>query len=304
MSAKQLAGYLAQIGRVFDIDVVLRKGIDTEQIIDYYTQSEYGYRTFHLPEGSVHMALNYDGVFDRDGYYEQARTVDKHIRELGARQVLELGTGKGFNCVFLARRNPDVQFAGIDLTPLHISLAQRSSKHLENLDFKLGDFQNLDFEIQTFDLLFEVESICHATDMRLTLSEAYRVLKPGGRFIVFDGFRKVRLDDLLTELEVAAKLVEVSMAVREGWTIDDWLETARGVGFSLLKVEDCSNAIMPNLMRFQALARSYFRFAPLAKILSRVLPAYLVKNAIAGLLMPFTLEAGVQGYYSIILERK
>jgi ubiquinone/menaquinone biosynthesis C-methylase UbiE len=302
-SEELLSKYLQKVARIFNVDAILDSDIDAAHIIKYYEQSEPGYRLFHSTEGSIHMALNYDGRFDKAGYYEQARIVSQHINELTAKDVLEIASGKGFNSIFLAQRHNEVEFSGVDLTPAHVKLAQRKSLKFNNLEFSLGDFQDLKFAPQSFDIVFEVESICHATDMRAALLEAYRVLKPGGRFIVIDGFRKPGFENLDSKMKTAAKLVEVSMAVGHPWMIDSWLDLADEVGFTVRKVEDLSYAIMPNLKKFQLLARGYFKYPSIGKYILRISNPNLVKNAIAGLLMPITLEANVQGYYKIILER-
>lgn len=299
----ELARYLGKIEQVFDLDALLSEDIDEEDVVEYYEQSDYGYRVFHSTEGSVHMALNFDGKFDKEGYYGQAKIVENHIKEENVIDILELASGKGFNSIFLSKRHPNRMFTGIDITPTHVAQAQKNSKGLPNLSFAIGNFMQLEFQDAQYDLLFEVESICHATDMRVALSEAYRVLRPGGKMILFDGFRTPLFSEAPETLKKASKLVEVSMAVGHAWNIDDWLNIADETGFSIIKYEDIADAIKPNLYRFQKLARGYFKFPSLASGLLRILPPDLVKNSIAGLLMPFTIEAGIQGYYKIILQK-
>lgn len=304
MSQTRLSQYLNQINQVFDIEKILREEISEQKTIDYYAQSEYGYRIFHSPEGCVHMALNDNRVFDENGYYGQPKIVNQQIEELNAKSVLELGCGKGFNSIFLAQRNPDIKFIGIDLTPSHVTIAKRKAKGINNIEFKQGNFQKLEFENKSLDLIFAVDSICHANKLRLALAEVQRVLKPGGRFIVFDGFRKKSFENLEMDLQTAVRLVEVSMLVKAFPHLDNWLEKVHQAGFGLLKLEDLSLKIMPNLLKLQQLARKYFKSTLTAKAISRVMPPYLVKNSIAGLLMPITVGDGAQGYYLISLENR
>jgi len=300
---REIRKYLNKIDRIFSINSLLGQKIDNEFVIDYYEDSNLGYRYFHSAEGSVHMALNFDGKFDKDGYYEQARIVSKQIELINARRVLELGCGKGFNTIYLAKKFPNVDFIGIDFTPAHINHAIESGKDYQNLTFKQGNFQMLEFDDKFFNLVFEVESICHASDMKVALSEAFRVLKPGGRTIFFDGFRQPGFPNQSEDIKLASQLVEASMAIEKPWIIDDWLLLAHEVGFSDITVSDISQAIMPNLAKFQFLARGYFKFPNLSKAILKIIPANLVKNSIAGLLMPFTITAGAQAYYQIVLER-
>lgn len=300
---RELEKYLGKIDRIFGIQQFLGQDIDIEDIVNYYQDSDYGYRVLHSIAGSIHMALNFDGSFDKDGYYGQARLVNEHIKNTNGMQVLELASGKGFNSIFLSKLNPDVNFRGIDLTPRHVEVSKKRVGDISNLHFELGNFQDLAFDDQSFDLVFEIESICHATDMKLALTEAHRVLKPDGKLIVFDGFRKPQFDGFSDEQKIAAKLVEVAMAVESPWRIDHWLELAEDVGFTASITDDLSQAIMPNLMKFQLMARGFFKYPFLSQIILKILPSYLVQNAIAGLLMPFTISAGLQGYYHIILTR-
>jgi ubiquinone/menaquinone biosynthesis C-methylase UbiE len=301
--AEELPKYLDKIDKVFNISQFRKQKIESEEIREYYEDSDFGYRLFHSAEGSIHMALNFDGVFSKEGYYGQAKLVDEFIQEKGAKTILELASGKGFNSIFLAEEHPSLTFIGIDLTPKHVAIAKEKSENIPNVSFKIETFQNLSFASERFDLLFEVESICHATDMELALSEAYRVLKPGGYFILFDGFRNRKFNNSSIELKTAAKLVELSMAVGKPWDLDKWVKLARKVGFSVDEIENISYAIMPNLLRFQVLARGFFKYKWMSKVILKLLPHYLVQNAIAGLLMPLTIKADLQGYFKIILKK-
>lgn len=189
-SRSDLERYLQKVERYYDVGSLASQKVDGDYIVQYYEQSELGYKVFHSAEGSVHMALNFDGEFSKDGYYEQARFVESQIVAIGARRVLELASGQGFNSIYIASRNSGLQVVGIDLTPTHVSAAERASRDVKNVTFSIGNFQDLAFDNESFDLVFEVESICHATDMRLALEEAYRVLRNGGTFVLFDGFRQ------------------------------------------------------------------------------------------------------------------
>lgn len=303
-SREELNKYLRKVEGVFRIRDFLEKDIEFQDIADYYRESEPGYSFFHSASGSIHMALNPDGKFDRAGYYAQAKIVQEYLDRTGAKSVLELASGRGFNSTFLAGANPHARFSGIDLTPEHVEYAQQRAKGMPNLVFRQGNFQDLPFQDGSQDLVFEVESICHAIDMGKALSEARRVLKPGGTFIVIDGFRSPDFETFPEELRTAAKLAEVSMAVGRPWKIDEWTELCQATGFRVAELEDLSMAIMPNLMRFQFLARGFFKFAGVSRLLVKALPYYLVQNAIAGIFMPFTIAAGLQRYYKAVLVRR
>ncbi len=300
-----LPRYLAKIGKVFDINELLNQNFSSNEIVNYYETSALGYNLFHSKD-SLHMALNSDGKFDSEGYYGQAAIIQEELQPLQPQNVLELASGKGFNSKYLAEHNPtDVQFIGVDLTPLHVETAQKRSTHIPNLTFELGDFHQLRFDNEQFDLVFIIESLCHATDMKLALSEIHRVLKPGGRLVVIDGFRKAPLETFDPDLQTAAILVEKAMAVPEGSVIDDWVALAQKTNYEIIDLKDIAQNIMPNLLRFHLLAKAFFKFPTTSTILRKSLRShYLLTNAVAGLLLPYTVNQGVHGYFVASLGRK
>lgn len=297
---------LAEIEQHFGCDRIL-KVWDTDITVPYYTQSEWGYRLYHSAEDAVHMAVNFNGVFHPDGYYVQPKVVMEQIQEIEARTVLELGCGKGFNSRFLAPQLPSVQFTGIDLTPLHIKIARQKAQGIPNLVFQAGDFSQLDFPEQSFDIVFAVESLCHAQQPEIPLAEILRVLRPGGKLIIFDGYRQASLEKYSKELQAASQLTESSMAVQHGFTeLNNWIELAQSVGFHMELQEDLSSAIQPTLRKLQQLALRFFRTSSWRiNLLIYFLPEYLTNNSVAGLLMPFVLQTpgGSLGYYQLILKR-
>ena len=72
-------------------------------------------------------------------------------------------------------------------------------------------------------------------------------------------------------------VTEVSMAVGKAWKINDWDALCKQLGFNVESVDDLSTAIMPNLLRFQFLARGFFKFPNLSKLLIKTLPYYLIQ---------------------------
>lgn len=300
-----LAEAINKIDRFFGCDRFFKE-YNSAMATSYYTQSEWGYKMFHSQEDAIHMALNPDGVFNPDGYYTQPRVVAEQISKIDTKAVLELGCGKGFNSYFLSGQYPGVNFIGIDLTPLHIKIAHRKAQGVANLTFQAGDFNQLSFPDRSFDVVFAFECLCHANQIELPIKEVYRVLRPGGRFIVFDGYRKTQFNQMPKLLQTATLLTEYSMAINHGFAeIDNWMAIAKTVGFKVQNMEDITIAMRPNLLRLQKLSMRFFGLSWKAKLIAYLLPKYLIANSINALLMPFTFdpEIGSLGYYKLILER-
>jgi sterol 24-C-methyltransferase len=76
---------------------------------------------------------------------------------------------------------------GIDVTPQALAVARRRAKHTAAaVDYMQGDYNQLPFDSETFDLVFTLETFTHSPDPHATLQEFWRVLKPGGRIVIFD----------------------------------------------------------------------------------------------------------------------
>ena len=301
MADANVKSLLGQLRGIFDVDAFLKQEVSPRTIRQYYTDCAWVYGLLHSPAGAIHLALNSDGRYNTDGFYEQPRLVHKQIAALGAKNVLEVACGKGFNTHWLAPRNAHTQFCAVDWTPLHVQIASRKPR--PNAVFAVGDYQRLAFADGSFDLVFAIECLCYARNLGAVLAEAFRVLRPGGRLVLTDGFRRPGLEQLEPAMQVAAHLVELSMNVEQFWDVDVFVQTARRAGFCVQEQSDLSDAIQPNLRRLQRIARLYLRWPGLARRLTRLLPPYLVRHAVTGLLGAETLKSQAQGYYALVLEK-
>ena len=98
--------------------------------------------------------------------------------------VLEIGVGTGRN---LEHYPPDVRLTGIDFSPPMLEIARQRAKTLgRQFDLRVGDAQALDFPDESFDTVVCTLALCSIPDDRKAVSEAKRVLRPGGRFLVLE----------------------------------------------------------------------------------------------------------------------
>ncbi|HTR18376.1 MAG TPA: class I SAM-dependent methyltransferase [Candidatus Paceibacterota bacterium] len=112
-----------------------------------------------------------------DAFYE--RILALHSTYYG--KILDIACGPGLLLKKLSDAAPRAQLFGIDISPKLCEIAKERNPEAE---IQVGDAESLPYADETFDFVFMTETLAHLPRPSKALSEAHRVLKPTGIFIL------------------------------------------------------------------------------------------------------------------------
>jgi len=198
--------------------------------------------------------------------------------------VVDLGAGAGFDCFLAANAVGDTgHVIGVDMTPEMIDKARENARKggYGQVEFRLGEIENLPVADNTADIIISNCVINLAPDKERVFTEAFRVLKPGGRLMVSD---LVLLSELPSSLKesIAAYIGCVGGAIGK----DSYLNAIKTAGFQDVKVLDEATYPVDDLLSHPAAKDAGVDFVTLGKTLTTLSAAvtsvkvYAVKPAV------------------------
>jgi len=276
-----------------------------EHIAEYYDKTLPFYKTFWHRDKSY--ALHY-GFWDKTTKSLSEALLNENrflagLTEIKPKEtILDAGCGVGGSAIWLAK-NFDVKVWGITISRRQLEEAKRLAamyRLKDKVEFDYQDYLHTKFPDNYFDIVWAIESVCHADNKKEFLKEAHRILKPKGRLIVADGFlkRSVRKSE-----EVAYKEFLEGFALPNIVKMSDFRSWMHEVGFNNIKFLDKTKAVDPSSrIMFRRVSLAY----PIVKILHKfnLLPIVLFKNSRAGIAQRKLVKQGAAGYAAFYGEKK
>ena len=251
----------------------------TTSVSDYYNrlESRIGYKL--VLGGTRHFGYYEEGTLWPFPIGAALRRMEELLYQtLSLKQnslVLDAGAGNGDVAVYMAKKG--LRIRAIDLLDMHVQWVKENAKRngLEDqIQVSNGNFEKLEFDDNTFDGVFTMETLVHANKPDQAMGEFYRVLKPGA--VVTHVEYEHDMNDKSVGWKAMSRVNSYAhMPAFDQFPLGTIQRKLENAGFQDVKVQDLSQNVAP-MMRF------FFLLAYLPYLIIQLLglEAYFV-NAMA-----------------------
>lgn len=227
-------------------------------------------------------------------------------------RFLDAGCGQGKVSTYLVKKY-GCQVTGTTIVPFEIKKAKKLALKLDlenKVAFKEMDYTAMNLANGLFDVAFTMESLVHAYDIKKTLKEIKRVLKPGGKTAFFEY-------SLATKKQFEKALSSYSAKDRQYYSrLTDWAIEKSGmfslkklrpgklalmlkeVGFINIQEKDISLNVFPSMVKLSHLARLPYKVISLLHLKN-----IFVNATVAAKWFPFVTKHNLF-YYKVVIAQK
>ena len=151
-------------------------------------------------------------------------------------EVLDLGCGTGAVSRVLAGCSGVGRVVGVDPSAVFLNTARKLGAACDKLTFEEGDCRSLPFEDRSFDIVVFHTTLSHVPEPEKGLTEAFRVLRPGGTLALFDGnYTTTTLATGDYDPLQACADAAMSAIVHDRWLIPRLPQLLTNAGFTVVK---------------------------------------------------------------------
>lgn len=238
------------------------------QVVAYYEGTVFDYGLFwHTPND---LAIHY-GFSDEttrghsDRLLNENRFLANAVKIKSTDYILDAGCGVGGSAIWIAK-NYGSRVVGITISRSQIERARINAEKfgVEKLtQFYEMDYHSTNFPDATFDVVWAIESLCHSPDKLRLFKECYRILKPGGRLVVADGFQKNKATNSQDQKIFNDFIYGLAVYQTTFW--DEFRDGLVAAGFRNIQRWDKTEVIIPSAKKIYRLAIFFF---PMWKLLN------------------------------------
>ena len=227
-----------------------------QQVLTYYVDTGLDYaewsREFNMHFGYYRYGMN---PFRRERMLDEMnQQVFDHLKlSEEDKLIYDLGCGLAAPCRSFAKRFPGKKIKGVTIVPWQVEKANvldRLAGADSSIELVLGDYTHLPFADNSADGVYALESCCHCEglDKAAFVKEMMRVLKPGKRFVIVDGFIK-------SDPSTFGRILRYCYGqIIKGWALPSFphlglfTEAVRRAGGEQIEKKDFSFRVAPSVM--------------------------------------------------------
>lgn len=173
------------------------------------------------------------------------------LQNIAEPHIVDLGCGLGATMRSIARHLPNAWPLGVTKVPWQVENARALNQEAgcqERVTVIEGDYEGTDLPCARYDGVYALESSCHGhgADKQALLAEAYRLLRPGGRFVVSDGFLSEREFANAAQQRIYRKLCEC-WVIEELAQLGPFTKRMEDLGFTDITVEYLQMRVAPSV---------------------------------------------------------
>lgn len=186
------------------------------------------------------------------GIYSSGTELSNKLLKIKKHHILELACGPGDSLKYLLERTPK-SYTGLDISGVAISCAKKNYQQ-DNVSFVQADISNaLPFADESFDEIFSIYGLGWSKNIKGTLSEIYRILKPGGTLTFsWDHYLARIVEEQDGKLVINNSYNEEQPTIRFNWnqtgyniqtfqaTPSKWFQLLQSAGFTVTAFHELS----------------------------------------------------------------
>jgi len=235
-----------------------------DRIIDYYNESYLYYKIFWRSHKNLclHYGFHDKRLSHNEALIRMIEVLADKAKITSWEKVLDVGCGVGGSAIWLAQ-NIGCEVVGIDINPSFINISRREAgkRNLDNLvSFHEMNFCQTAFRENDFDIVWAVESSCHAEDKQAFLMEMSRILKPGGHIVIADAYKTQESSELNKAL--------MGWGIPNIPSVAEFMDYLTKASFLHIVCEDISDKVIPSSLRIYCFAWIAYPLVVLLRLLS------------------------------------
>jgi len=215
--------------------------------------------------------------------------------------VLDIGCGMGGSAFLLAERF-GARVTGVDVNTAHIIIAQNAAKNHQAgfpVVFRHGDLNKLEFNDDSFDVIWLLESMDHACDRKQLLDRIHKMLKPGGRLVIADLFRKCQVGEISEDWRFTDLMSLMNVEI---FGFNEFNQKLKESEFKNIRFCDITKNVMPYSRRLYLLSICALPFGKIIRYSFRK-PEMLEVSALSAFYRHHLLKKRAYSYAFFVAEK-